>query len=178
MAKLSGSTSPPTDFFETFLARVLGGIDGFAGTVWIRTPQGFLQIQCQANMAKVGLDDKPQGRQVHNELLRQAFTIARPIMLEPYMQINAEDGTQAANLTDYLVILAPIANDDGTVIGLLEVWVEPYQDNRIHATFYKYIEQMAGYARTTTASTRPRKILSRKRFGPTSKSSPRRFTPR
>ncbi len=146
VAKLSGSNMAPTDFFETFLSRVLAGMDGFAGAVWIRTPQGFLQIQCQQNMAKVGLDDKAQGRQVHNELLRQAFALARPIMLEPYMAMNAEDGTQAANLTDYLVLLAPIASDDTSVVGLLEVWAEPYTDNRIHGTFYKYIEQMAGYA--------------------------------
>ncbi|QVL34355.1 hypothetical protein KIH39_10745 [Telmatocola sphagniphila] len=146
VAKLSGSNLPPTDYFETFLARVLAGIDGFAGAVWIKTPQGFLQIQCQQNMAKVGLDDKPQGRQIHNELLRQAFAVARPIMLEPYAAMSAEDGSQAANLTDYVVILSPIVSDENAIVGLLEVWTEPYTDNRIHATFYRYIEQMAGYA--------------------------------
>ena len=54
-SRLAGSTLAPTDFYEQFLTRALGGINAPAGAVWLRTPQGFLQVACQVNLEKVGL---------------------------------------------------------------------------------------------------------------------------
>jgi hypothetical protein len=145
-AKLSGSNLPPTDFYQQFLSRVLSGTDAHAGAVWLKTPQGFLQIQTQIHLDKVGLDEKKGGRQTHNELLRRAFQSNRPLMLEPFGRLGTDEGPLAANLTEYLVMLAPILAEDGTALGLLEVWQEPYIDPRIHPTFMSYVVQMAGYA--------------------------------
>src|SRR5438552_564297 len=73
VAKVSGSNLPPSDFYQELLAKVIVGIEAQAGAVWLRTPQGFLQLQCQQGIDKVGLDEKKGGRQTHNELLRRAF---------------------------------------------------------------------------------------------------------
>lgn len=92
------------------------------------------------------LDEKKGGRQTHNELLRRAFQGNRPMMLEPYGRMGGDEGPLAANMTEFLVILAPILMDEGQPIGLLEVWQEPYVDTRIHPTFMNYVVQMGGYA--------------------------------
>ena len=79
-SKLAGSNLPPADFYQSFLNRTLSAIDAPAGAVWLRTPQGFLQIACQVNLEKVGLENKRGGRQCHNEVLRQVF---RRLRLDP-----------------------------------------------------------------------------------------------
>ena len=151
-SKLAGSTLAPTDFYEQFLTRTLGGINAPAGAVWLRTPQGFLQVACQVNLEKIGLDDKRGGRQCHNEVLRQVFQVspARPILLEPQARLtggSAEPGAApAANLTDYYALFAPIVGTDKQSLGLLEVFQESNHEPKLYQTYLQYTLQMAGYA--------------------------------
>ena len=151
-SRLAGSTLAPTDFYEQFLTRALGGINAPAGAVWLRTPQGFLQVACQVNLEKVGLDDKRGGRQCHNEVLRQVFQVspARPILLEPQARmtgVTSEAGAApAANLTDYYALFAPIVGTDKQSLGLLEVFQDSNHDAKLYQTYLQYTLQMAGYA--------------------------------
>jgi hypothetical protein len=151
-SRLAGSSLPPTDFYQQFLNRTLTAIDAPAGVVWLRTPQGFLQMACQVNLDKVGLDTKRGGRQCHNEILRQVFQSApaRPAMVEPQGRltgVTAEPGTvPAANLTDFYALFAPIVNQDKQPFGLLEIFSDPALDPRLYQTFLQYTVQMAGYA--------------------------------
>jgi hypothetical protein len=150
-SKLAGSTLPPADFYLKFLNRTLSAIDAPAGAIWLRTPQGFLQIACQINLEKVGLDQKRGGRQCHNEVLRQVFQAqpARPILLEPQGRLQglAEAGpVPAANLTEFYTLFAPIVQTDKSPLGLLEVFQESSHDPRMYPTFLNYTVQMAGYA--------------------------------
>ena len=151
-SKLAGSNLAPTEFYEQFLTTALNAIDAPAGVVWLRTPQGFLQIACQVNLDKVGLDSKRGGRPCHNEILRQVFQSqpARPVMIEPQGRLQgmtAEPGAvPPANLTDYYALFAPIIQPDKTALGLLEVFHEPSLDARAYQTFLQYTVQMAGYA--------------------------------
>jgi hypothetical protein len=151
-SKLAGSALAPTDFYEQFLTRALGGINAPAGAVWLRTPQGFLQVACQVNLEKVGLDDKRGGRQCHNEVLRQVFQVspARPILLEPQARLtgaSAEPGAApAANLTDYYALFAPIVGPEKQSLGLLEVFQDSNHEPKLYQTYLQYTLQMAGYA--------------------------------
>jgi Skp family chaperone for outer membrane proteins len=154
VARLSGSDVPPTDFYQQFLAKVVAGIEAPAGAVWLRTPQGFLQLQCQMNLDGVGLDKHKGGRQSHNELLRQAFQMAKPMLLEPYGTTGIHEGMPAGNPTDFVVLLAPIQvakqgekQPEGMeTIGLVEVWQDPRWDARAQKLCLNYVIQMAGYA--------------------------------
>jgi hypothetical protein len=150
-AKLAGSNLAPTEFYEQFLNRTLTAIDAPAGAVWLRTPQGFLQVACQLNLDKVGLDSKRGGRQCHNEILRQVFQAAppRPVILEPNGRLagGAEPGpVPPANLTDHFALFAPIVAADKQPLGLLEVFQNPSHDPRMYPAFLNYAFQMAGYA--------------------------------
>lgn len=151
-SRLSGSNLAPTEFYTQFLNKTLSAINAPAGVVWLRTPQGFLQVACQQDLDKVGLDSKRGGRQCHNEILRQVFQSqpVRPTMVEPQGRLtgmSAEPGAvPAANLTDYYALFAPIVNADKSALGLLEVFQEPNLDPRLYQTFLQYAVQMAGYA--------------------------------
>jgi hypothetical protein len=151
-AKLAGSSLPPAEFHEKFLNLALSAIDAPAGVIWMRTPQGFLQMASQINLDKVGLDARRGGRQCHNEILRQVFQ-SQPVqarLVEPQGRlagVTAEPGAvPAANLTDYYALFAPIVNPDKTPLGLLEVFQEKDHDPRLYQTFLQYAVQMAGYA--------------------------------
>ncbi|MBY0512872.1 MAG: hypothetical protein K2P78_03055, partial [Gemmataceae bacterium] len=159
-AKLAGSNLAPTEFYQQFLNKTLTAIDAPAGAVWLRTPQGFLQIACQVNLEKVGLESRRGGRQCHNEILRQVFQQApppRPVMLEPNGRLapnpqapppqGAEgSGVPAANLTDYFALFAPIVTPEKQAFGVLEVFQDSKHDPRLYPTFLNYAFQMAGYA--------------------------------
>jgi hypothetical protein len=152
-SKLAGSSLPPAEFYEKLLHRALGAINAPAGAVWLRTPQGFLQVAAQQNLDKMGLDEKRGGRQCHNEVLRQVFQAAppRPVLLEPQGRLGGnapvEPGSvPAANLTDYYALFAPIVNPDKQAFGLLELFQESNHDPRLYQTFLQYALQMAGYA--------------------------------
>ena len=152
-SKLAGSNLAPTEFYEQFLNKTLSAIDAPAGAVWLRTPQGFLQIACQVNLEKVGLETRRGGRQCHNEVLRQVFQAAppRPMMLEPNGRMAPNQGVEqgavpAANLTDYFALFAPIVTPEKQAFGVLEVFQDATHDPRIFPTFLNYAFQMAGYA--------------------------------
>jgi len=155
--KLAGSNLSPSDFYQQFLNRTLSAIDAPAGAVWLRTPQGFLQIACQVNLDSVGLEAKRGGRQCHNEVLRQVFQAAppRPMMLPPNERFPPNQappgpadtaGVPAANLTDYFALFAPIVTPEKNSMGVLEVFQDPSHDARLYPTFLNYAFQMAGYA--------------------------------
>ncbi len=151
-AKLAGSNLAPTEFYEQFLNRALTAIDAPAGAVWLRTPQGFLQVACQLNLDKVGLDSRNGGRQCHNEVLRQVFQAAppRPIILEPNGRMAPGPGEPGpvppANLTNHFALFAPIVTADKQSLGVLEVFQDPTHDPRLYPAFLNYAFQMAGYA--------------------------------
>jgi hypothetical protein len=152
-SKLAGSSLTPSEFYEKFLNETLAAIDAPAGAVWLRTPQGFLQIACQMNLDKVGLENRRGGRQCHNEVLRQVFQAQppRPVMLEPNGRLAPVQGVEpgavpAANLTDYFALFAPIVTPEKQSFGILEVFQEATHDPRIYPTFLNYSFQMAGYA--------------------------------
>lgn len=153
-SKLAGSNLPPTDFYQQFLNSALSAIDAPAGAVWMRTPQGFLQIACQLNLDKIGLDAKRGGRQCHNEVLRMIFQAQppQPHMLEPNGRLGASpsptpnSGVPAANLTDYFALFAPIISPEKQPLGVLEIFQAPTHDPRLYPTFLNFTQQMAGYA--------------------------------
>src|SRR5436305_11436841 len=83
IARLSEMDLTPSDYYGEFLQRVLSAVAAPAGAVWVRTPQGHLQLQYQINIRQVGLDRSETDRQTHDELLRLSAQMARPQMVPP-----------------------------------------------------------------------------------------------
>ncbi len=147
VARLSEQDLEPSNYYGEFLPRVLAGIAAPAGVVWLRTPQGNLQLQAQVNLRQVGLEENEEGRLAHNELLRQAMMTGRPVLALPHSSFAAaEAGGQAAgNPTDFVVLLAPILVDK-LVVGLIEVWQEANRNPDARQGFLSFVVQMAGLA--------------------------------
>lgn len=163
VAKLAGSDLPPADFYQEFLNKVIAGIDAPAGAAWLRTPQGFLQLQCQLNIENVGLDRHKNGRQSHNELLRQAFQMGRPMLLEPYGTSGILEGLPAGNPTEFYCLLVPVQMEKECT-GLLELWTEQRNDVRMQRTYLNYLVQMAGYAAQYMRNTSGRKLVGQEQI--------------
>jgi hypothetical protein len=120
---LSRSARTTAEFYPEFLRVSLYGSDAPAGAVWLKSPDGFLRQQCQQNVEYVGLDDRTDGRAVHNQLLRFAFEQGRPGLLGPRQR--AESDRSAGNPTDYLLAVAPILGSDRRAVGLVEIFHLP-----------------------------------------------------
>ncbi len=153
LAALSGSNLAPGEFYGELLRKGLEGIDAPAGAVWIKTPQGFLQQQCQVNLGKIGLDDHPDGRQAHNQLLRLVAEKAKPGILGP--RVRADVDKSAGNPTDYALALAPILTEDNQTFGLVEIFQKPnwHPDDLV-----RYTIQVAGYASNFLRNTSNRMV--------------------
>jgi hypothetical protein len=143
LAALSTSALPPSEFYQEFLRNGLDGIDAPAGAVWIRFPQGFLQQQCQQNITHVGLDDRPDGRAIHNQLLHFAFEKGIPGILGPRQR--ADGDRSAGNPTDYTLALAPILNEENQTRGIVEIFQKPNWNPQDVIT---YTIEVASYAST------------------------------
>jgi hypothetical protein len=141
LAALAGSTLPPNEFYVELLRKGLGGIDALAGAVWLKSPKGFLQQQCQQNMSHVGLDDRPDGWALHSQLLRFAFEKGKPGILGPRQR--AEGDRSAGNPTEYTLAVAPIVTEDNLSAGLVEIFHKPTCHPQDLIT---YTIQVAGYA--------------------------------
>ncbi len=95
IAHLSETDMSPPDYYGEFLKRVLQALAAPAGAVWLLTQQGNLQLQYQINMREVGLDRSEEGRESHDELLRQALAKAQPRILPPRSGFGRRRGQSA-----------------------------------------------------------------------------------
>jgi hypothetical protein len=160
IARDSESDMPPADYYGQFLQRVLDAVAAPAGAVWIRTPQGHLQLQYQIKFQLVGLEKSETDRQMHDELLRMTAMQARPQLVPPHSgHGTTEDGKPApGNPTDFVILLAPILIDK-QVAGLVEVWQDAERNPQAQEGFLRFITQMAGLASTYTRNHQLRQMV-------------------
>ena len=109
IAQISDTDLAPGDFFGDFLLRVMTALAAPAGAVWVRTPQGNLQLQYEINARQAGLDKGPEIRQQHDELLRHATAKAQPAVVMPHSRVGPpENGVPApGNPTDHVIPARP-----------------------------------------------------------------------
>lgn len=149
IARLTEQDIQPAQYFGEFLKRILTVLVAPAGAIWIRTPQGHLQLQYQINMAQVGLDATEEGRRQHDELLRQGLVEAKPGIFPPHSSAGPTDagpGPVAGNPTELAILLAPILNEKGQVSGMVEVWQGPNRHPKAMRGFIQFLVRMAGLA--------------------------------
>jgi hypothetical protein len=159
VARFSETEMPPAEYYGEFLKRVLQGLAAPAGAVWMRTPQGHLQLQHQINVRQVGLDQEAV-RQSHDELLRQAFQQGQPKHVPPHSSTGPGEDSRPApgNPTDFDVILAPIAIDQ-VVVGLVEVWQGAGRNPNAYPGFVQFVVKMAHLASLYSRNAKLRQIV-------------------
>ncbi len=146
MARLSGSAIPSAEFFQTLTARAISVVDGPAGSVWLRSPQGLLQQFHQTNVAVLGIDQHENGRHLHSSMLKHAVITKQLFFLEADSKIATGEGEEGGNPAPYPLVMAPILDEHTNVLGVFEVWFEADGDPKLRNVYANFINHMAGYA--------------------------------
>jgi hypothetical protein len=146
IAQLAEADTSLTDFYNEFLKRIYFAVQAFAGAIWIRTPQGNLQVQCDLNVRSVGLDNAPDSRPMHNELLRQAALQGKGGIIRPRFSHNFGGGPEqlAGNPTDFVILLVPVVHEK-QVICLLEIWQDPNHPDSMLQGVHQFMVRMAAF---------------------------------
>ncbi len=160
IAHLSEMDLAPAEYYGEYLQRVLTCLAAPAGAVWLRTPQGNLQLQYQINMRQVGLDSSDTSRQSHDELLRQVAMKGQPNLFWPQSSVGTpEQGVPGAgNPTDYVILLAPILVEK-QVAGMVEIWQEPNRGDAAQRGFLQFMVKMAALASGYTRNHQLRQMV-------------------
>ena len=146
IAQLSEADIQPAQYFSEFLQRVYFAMQGFGAAIWVRTPQGNLQLQCQINLKEIGLDRTPESRPMHDELLRQSAMQGKGGIVAPHFSHNFGTGADqiAGNPTDFVILLVPVIHEKQT-IGLVEVWQDPNRAANVVQSLYQFRVRMAAF---------------------------------
>jgi hypothetical protein len=160
IARLTEMDLTPADYYGQFLQRVKEAVAAPAGAVWLRTPQGHLQLQTQINIRDVGIDKSDAERQAHDELLRMSAQNARPQMIPPQSSVApSEDGKPApGNPTDFVILMAPILVDK-QIAGLVEVWQDADRNPNAQRGFLQFLTRMAELASSYTRNNHLRQMV-------------------
>lgn len=158
-ADLSQLDLPPGSFHGEFLRRMVAGLGASAAVVWTQDEPGQFTPLAEVNLAHVNPEPGTPARQHHEALLRRAFQSGQPACVPP----RTADDPAADNPTDCTILLTPIALDR-TVVGLLEVWLDPpyTPDQQPHAL--KFLVRMARYASIYARNLQVRQLVGQQQL--------------
>lgn len=143
---LANQDLPSSEFYAEFLRRVSTALAARATAMWMKTPQGNLQLQYHTNLQSIGLDADPSRRQAHDELLRYSAVESKPMLVAPNSGPGeGVDSDQIKNPTDSLLVLAPIVVDAHT-LGIIEVFQDAGRRPSAQQGFLKFLTRVANEA--------------------------------
>ena len=119
IAQLAKSGIGPEEFYAEFLPRVVSALAAVGGAIWVVEDQGHLSLGYQINLQETNLRNNEEGQIRHGRLLHKVLTTGEPALVPP--QSGSGDDQQAANPTDFLLVLAPLKTDL-EVVGVVEVF--------------------------------------------------------
>jgi biotin carboxyl carrier protein len=124
ISELSRSETSPAEFYDAMLNKVVAALAAPGGAVWTVGEGGGLQLVYQINLQQTGLIDNQVGQQQHGRLLHQVLTGTEGALVAPHSgtgEATDNDENAAANPTDFLLVLAPVLNDQGPQ-GVIEIF--------------------------------------------------------
>ena len=109
---MAKSDIAPEEFYGEFLPRVVSALAAVGGAVWTSNDEGRLALQYQINLQETRLRDK-RGEQIrHGRLLHKVLTDGEGMLVPPHS--GAGDDDEAANPTDFLLVLGPAQDRPGS----------------------------------------------------------------
>ncbi len=137
--QLARSDVAPSQFYEGFLSRVVQALAALGGAVWAPGDDGRLQLQYQINMQLVNLQASEAHQTQHARLLNRVLTTGEPLLAPPHSGAAGDD--EAANPTDFLLVLGPLKSDK-EVRGVVEVFQRPYAAPDSQRGYLRFLMQM------------------------------------
>lgn len=148
IAELSRSDIAPIDFYNAMLNKVVAALAAPGGAVWVIGETGGLQLAYQINLQQTGLIENQVGQQQHGRLLRQVLLGNDGSLIAPHSgagDVTDSDEEAAANPTDFLLVLAPMRNDQGPQ-GVVEVFQRPGARITTQRGYLRFLLQVCEFA--------------------------------
>jgi multidrug efflux pump subunit AcrA (membrane-fusion protein) len=148
IAELSRSEISPIDFYDAMLNKVVSALAAPGGAVWTIADSGGLQLAYQINLQQTGLIENQVGQQQHGRLLRQVLLGSDGALIAPHSgagESDDGDAEAAANPTDFLLVLAPMRNDQGPQ-GVVEVFQRPGARVTTQRGYLRFLLQICEFA--------------------------------
>lgn len=140
--QLANQELPPGEFYAEAMRRTYTALAARAVALWVRTPQGNLQLQFQVNMQQLGLDES--ARPGHDELLRFVVNKQEGTIVGPASGPGDPDApTSVQNPTPYLLVLAPVVID-GETLGVIELFQDPSRRSAAQQGYQQFLKRVAG----------------------------------
>ncbi|MEN1679324.1 MAG: biotin/lipoyl-binding protein [Planctomycetota bacterium] len=144
IAELSRQDVEVDRFYEEFLNKVVAALAARGGAVWTLADSGQLQLTYQTNLRATGLIENPIGQEQHGRLLTRTLNEPGGVIVPPHSGAaggsDTDDEHAAANPTDFLLVLAPVSNDQG-VQGVVEVFQRPGGKQATQNGYLKFLNQ-------------------------------------
>jgi uncharacterized protein (TIGR03000 family) len=123
-ARLSDTELPPAeDYFGLMMDGIGDIVRPAAAAIWWRGPDDRPELIDQVELDKSGAQSEAN-KAHHEQLLREAFEIPRPLVLPPHGRADEPQGASplSTNATDYTAIIVPILIEQ-RITGLIEAWM-------------------------------------------------------
>jgi hypothetical protein len=148
IAELSRSDISPAEFYDSMLNKVVVALAAPGGAVWTLSDAGGLQLAYQINLQQTGLIENQVGQAQHGRLLRQVMTSAEGTLVAPHSGVGEatdNDENASANPTDFLLVLAPVLNDQGPQ-GVVEVFQRSGARLTTQRGYLRFLMQICEFA--------------------------------
>ena len=130
------------EFFSALLDRMLQAMEAVAGLVWLTRDAGRVEPVCHAGLEATGVTGSPEAEKGHLELVQSLLGSPHGFVVPAGAEVSGADGkTLAANSTALSVIAVPIENN-GTRVGLIEVFQHP-QEERVEQGYLVFMNEVA-----------------------------------
>ncbi len=145
IAQLAKEDVAPEEFYGQFLDRVVSALAATGGAVWTVNDDGRLALQYQINLQQTKLRDDEQSQAQHGRLLYKALGENRGMIVPPHSGAGEDDTDQAANPTEFMLLLGPLKTDLETA-GVLEVFQRPDAGPNTQKGYLRFLMQMCELA--------------------------------
>jgi biotin carboxyl carrier protein len=148
ISDLSRTQISPAEFYDAMLNKVVAALAAPGGAVWTLADAGNLQLAYQINLRQTGLIENPIGQAQHGRLLHQMLASSEGALVAPHSgagEATDSDEDAAANPTDFLLVLAPVHNDQGPQ-GVVEIFQRPGARVTTQRGYLRFLLQICEYA--------------------------------
>ncbi len=148
IAELSRSPIEPAAFYDAMLNKVVAALAAPGGAVWTLADSGALQLAYQINLRQTGLAENQIGQAQHGRLLQQVLGGSEGALVAPHSgtgDATDNDENAAANATEFLLVMAPVSNDQGPQ-GVLEVFQRPGARTATQRGYLRFLLQISEFA--------------------------------
>jgi len=131
-------------FYAEMLHRLIQALAAVGGVVWAKRDQGSLALQYQEDLQQSRLAEKSEEDQTrHGRLLQRVMATGEGTLVPPHS--GSGDSDQAANPTDWLLVLGPLKTEL-EVVGVVEVFQRPGADVPIQRGYLRFLLEVCSLA--------------------------------